>query len=34
MYIAIYYPATVDAFGLPVNINILIGEDKHREFKK
>lgn len=34
MYIAIYYPAIVDAFGLPININVLIGEDKYREFKK
>lgn len=34
MYIAIYYPATADAFRLPININILIREDKHRKFKK
>lgn len=34
IYIAIYYLVIVDIFGLPVNINILISKDKHREFKK
>lgn len=30
MYVAIYYAATADEYRLPVNINVLIGEDKHR----
>lgn len=34
MHIAIYYPGLCKEYGLPVNFNVLIGEDKHRAFKK
>ena len=30
MHVAIHYPALADEYGLPVNINVLVGEDKHR----
>lgn len=30
MYVAIYYATTADEYRLPVNINVLVGEDKHR----
>lgn len=30
MYVAIYYATTADEYRLPVNINVLIREDKHR----
>lgn len=34
MHIAIYYPRLCEEYGLLVNFNILISEDKHRAFKK
>lgn len=34
MYIAIYYLGLCKEYGLLVNFNVLIGEDKHRVFKK
>lgn len=34
MHIAVYYPSISEEYGLPVNVNVLIREDKHREFKK
>lgn len=34
MYIAIYYPRLCKEYRLLVNFNVLIGEDKHRIFKK
>lgn len=34
IYIAVYYPSILEEYGLPVNVNVLIREDKHREFKK
>lgn len=30
MHVAIYYAATADEYRLPVNINVLVGEDKYR----
>lgn len=30
MHIAIYYAANANEYRLPVNINVLVGEDKHR----
>lgn len=29
MYIAVYYPSTIEQYRLPININVLIREDKH-----
>lgn len=34
IYIAIYYPRLYEEYGLLVNFNVLISEDKHRAFKK
>lgn len=34
MHIAIHYPQLCEEYRLPVNFNVLIGEDKHRRFKK
>lgn len=34
MYIAIYYQALAKEYGLLVNFNVTISEDKHRVFKK
>lgn len=34
IHIAIYYPGLCKEYGLLVNFNILISEDKHRAFKK
>lgn len=34
IYVAVYYPATADKYSLTVNCNSLLGEDKHRGFKK
>lgn len=34
MHIAIYYQALAEEYGLLVNFNVTIGEDKHRAFKK
>lgn len=34
MYIAVYYPSTIEEYRLPININVLIREDKHQAFKK
>ena len=34
MHIAVHYPALAEEYGLPVNMNVLVGEDKHRAFKK
>lgn len=34
MHIAIYYQALAKEYGLLVNFNVTIGEDKHRAFKK
>lgn len=30
MHVAIHYAANADEYGLPVNVNVLVGEDKHR----
>lgn len=30
IYVAIHYAATADEYRLPVNMNVLVGEDKHR----
>lgn len=34
MYIAVYYLSILEEYGLPINVNVLISKDKHREFKK
>lgn len=34
MYIVVYYPSISEEYGLPINVNVLIREDKYREFKK
>ena len=34
MHVAVHYPALAEEYGLPVNMNVLVGEDKHRAFKK
>lgn len=34
IHIAIHYPGLCKEYGLLVNFNVLIGEDKHRAFKK
>ncbi|KAI1002317.1 hypothetical protein K3495_g5886 [Podosphaera aphanis] len=34
MHIAVHYTALAEEYGLPVNVNVLVGEDKHRAFKK
>lgn len=34
IYIAVYYPGLYKEYGLLVNFNVLIREDKHRAFKK
>lgn len=30
MHIALHYEATIKEYGIPSNMNVLIGEDKHR----
>ena len=34
MHVAVHYPALAEEYGLPVNMSVLVGEDKHRAFKK
>ena len=34
MHTALHYPAITEEYGIPSNCNVLIGEDKHRFFKK
>lgn len=34
IYIAVYYLLILEEYGLSINVNILIGKDKYREFKK
>lgn len=34
IYIAVYYLSILEEYGLPINVNVLISEDKYREFKK
>ena len=33
MHVGIHYPAVMAEYGLPSHCNVLIGEDKHREYK-
>ena len=30
MYVAVHYDAVMQEYGMPSNLNVLIGEDKHR----
>ncbi|KAI1007409.1 hypothetical protein K3495_g815 [Podosphaera aphanis] len=34
MHIAVHYTALAEEYGLPINMNLLVGEDKRRAFKK
>jgi hypothetical protein len=34
MHIALHYPAIAEEYGMASNSNVVIGEDKHRYFKK
>nr|KMM66395.1 hypothetical protein CPAG_02734 [Coccidioides posadasii RMSCC 3488] len=34
MHVGIHYPAQANEYAIPNNCNVLIGEDKHREYKK
>ncbi|KAI0995550.1 hypothetical protein K3495_g12629 [Podosphaera aphanis] len=34
MHIAVHYTALVEEYGLSVNVNVLVGEDKYQAFKK
>ncbi|KAL8798787.1 MAG: hypothetical protein Q9200_007697 [Gallowayella weberi] len=33
LHVGIHYPAVIAEYGLPSHCNVLIGEDKHREYK-
>jgi hypothetical protein len=34
LHTALHYPALAEEYAMPANLNVLIGEDKHRFFKK